>query len=109
MPVHYDPARIRKRFCPQGHDKYIVGVMAAPASTSKCYACAKITRVEQRKKQYASDPEWRKKHNQRTSRGWQNPKRARRNYFSRLKKRMAAKREKIAELEKELANYGSFE
>lgn len=40
MPVHYDPARIRKRFCPRGHDKYVVGVQAQiTGRRSECNQC----------------------------------------------------------------------
>jgi hypothetical protein len=38
MPIHYDPARIIKRFCPQGHDKYVVGVFTSGA-THMCQQC----------------------------------------------------------------------
>lgn len=67
MPVHYDPARIRKRFCPRGHDKHKVGVCR-----HQCAKCHGSQNREQKKK-LRSDPEYRAKEAKRNSNGWQNP------------------------------------
>lgn len=82
MPVHYDPARIRKRFCPAGHDKHIEGV-----HERHCYKCAKIKRVVRRR------------HNPSDARHFDN-------VMGRLKRhlrvRIPAKQERLAQLESEL-------
>lgn len=120
MPIHYDPARIRVRFCPAGHDKYIEGVNRRPGGGSQCYKCDKIASVNNQRLRYQSDPkyrariltrtskrrkikrvndpEWRAKQSARTSNGWQNPLNAIRQTRRNIRLRRGRKIEQIKEL-----------
>lgn len=80
MPVHYDPAKIRKRYCPQGHDKYEVGVKTSGQilghQTARCYGC----------------------HLKSTNNGWSNPVRAIKERQRWIRNRRGRKIEQIKEL-----------
>ena len=89
MPVHYDPARIRKRFCPRGHDKYVVGVHTSDSCINpphQCYACHK----QVNRKQNSLNP------NKRFSNSIGR-------YKRKLRERIVVKEQRIAELEEFLS------